>query len=101
MSSFAAFLAGLVFGTGLLVSGMSNPAKVLGFLDLAGRWDPTLLVVMAALVGLCPAPAIVAVGAGRAPGFVFTIAMLAGMAAFVVVERMRTHVAPEPVAGDA
>ncbi len=34
-----AFAAGLVFGLGLLLSGMSDPAKVLGFLDLAGAWD--------------------------------------------------------------
>lgn len=47
-------LAGLVFGLGLLVSGMANPEKVLGFLDLAGAWDPSLAFVMvgAILVGL-------------------------------------------------
>ena len=39
-------LSGLVFGIGLLISGMSNPAKVLGFLDLAGNWDPSLALVM-------------------------------------------------------
>lgn len=39
-------LAGLVFGFGLIFSGMANPAKVLGFLDLAGRWDPSLALVM-------------------------------------------------------
>ena len=50
MNSAAAFAAGLVFGIGLLVSGMANPAKVLGFLDFAGRWDPSLLVVMATAV---------------------------------------------------
>ncbi|MEX2468467.1 MAG: DUF6691 family protein [Pseudohongiellaceae bacterium] len=40
------FAAGLLFGLGLTVSGMSNPAKVIGFLDIAGAWDPTLLLVM-------------------------------------------------------
>lgn len=40
-------IAGTLFGLGLVVSGMSNPAKVIGFLDVAGAWDPTLLVVMA------------------------------------------------------
>jgi uncharacterized membrane protein YedE/YeeE len=40
------FLAGLTFGIGLLVSGMANPEKVLGFLDLAGLWDPSLALVM-------------------------------------------------------
>jgi len=42
-----ALTAGTLFGLGLVVSGMSNPAKVIGFLDVAGSWDPTLLVVMA------------------------------------------------------
>jgi uncharacterized membrane protein YedE/YeeE len=46
MINVFALLAGLLFGIGLLVSGMANPAKVLGFLDLAGRWDPSLLLVM-------------------------------------------------------
>lgn len=41
-----AFIAGLVFGLGLIVSGMANPAKVLAFLDLAGPWDPSLALVM-------------------------------------------------------
>lgn len=47
MNAFAAFASGLVFGIGLLVAGMADPAKVLGFLDVAGRWDPSLAVVMA------------------------------------------------------
>jgi len=150
MSAFLAFAAGLVFGIGLLVSGMADPAKVLAFLDLAGRWDPTLLVVMVTaipvaaiayriasrrsvtvlgaaltlpnardvdrrlvagavvfgagwgLVGLCPAPALLTIGAGRTPGIVFAIAMLAGMAAFEVVERTRTpHAAAGIPEGDA
>lgn len=52
MRIFNAFLCGLVFGLGLLVSGMANPAKVLGFLDLAGRWDPSLAFVMAGAITL-------------------------------------------------
>jgi len=45
---------GLLFGWGLIISGMSNPQKILGFLDLAGNWDPSLAFVMfgAVLVGL-------------------------------------------------
>lgn len=43
----SSFLIGLLFGLGLVVSQMVNPAKITGFLDLAGNWDPTLLVVMA------------------------------------------------------
>jgi uncharacterized membrane protein YedE/YeeE len=48
MALLGAFLGGLVFGLGLLISGMANPAKVLGFLDIFGAWDPSLVVVMAA-----------------------------------------------------
>lgn len=49
-SSLASFLVGLVFGLGLLVSGLANPAKVLAFLDVAGRWDPSLMLVMGGAV---------------------------------------------------
>ncbi|HEY8048501.1 MAG TPA: DUF6691 family protein [Ramlibacter sp.] len=54
MNAFFSLVAGLVFGLGLIVSRMVDPAKVLGFLDLAGRWDPSLALVMggAATVGL-------------------------------------------------
>ena len=46
MSIVTSLLAGLVFGVGLILSGMANPAKVLAFLDLAGSWDPSLALVM-------------------------------------------------------
>lgn len=46
------FFSGLVFGIGLLLSGMSNPSKVLGFLDLGGRWDPSLAFVMAGAIAV-------------------------------------------------
>ena len=52
MNVVTALLSGLVFGLGLIVSGMSNPAKVLGFLDLAGAWDPSLAFVMAGAIGV-------------------------------------------------
>ena len=52
MVFFTSFLAGLVFGLGLIVSGMANPAKVLGFLDLGGRWDPSLAFVMAGAIAV-------------------------------------------------
>jgi uncharacterized membrane protein YedE/YeeE len=42
MAFLIALVAGLLFGAGLIISGMANPAKVLGFLDLAGKWDPSL-----------------------------------------------------------
>nr|WP_273422461.1 DUF6691 family protein [Halomonas sp.] len=45
------YIAGLLFGLGLAVSGMTDPARVLGFLDIAGAWDPTLLFVLGAAVG--------------------------------------------------
>lgn len=46
-SILAALLCGLVFGAGIAVSGMANPAKVLNFFDIAGDWDPSLALVMA------------------------------------------------------
>ena len=54
MHIVSAFIVGLLFGIGLIVAGMTNPAKVQGFLDLAGKWDPSLAFVMggAILVGL-------------------------------------------------
>jgi len=137
MYALTALLSGLVFGLGLIVSGMVNPAKVIGFLDLAGKWDPSLALVMGAAVsvgviafyaagrrtrsllgapmpdparrkfdwrcllgslafgagwgmaGYCPGPALVALGSGRSKAFVFAAAMLAGMALFELIERMR------------
>lgn len=46
MKLFSAFVAGLVFGLGLILSGMTDPSKVIAFLDLAGAWDPSLALVM-------------------------------------------------------
>jgi len=136
-----AFLAGLVFGFGLLISGMANPAKVLGFLDLAGAWDPSLALVMAGavavaamafavagrrasvllgpmglpgnrdidrrlilgslafgvgwgLVGFCPGPALVALGAGQLKAVIFVAAMVVGMLIFDFLERLRSDVPP-------
>ncbi len=48
MGRIAVFIAGLLFGTGLTVSGMVNPMKVLNFMDLFGQWDATLIFVMGA-----------------------------------------------------
>ncbi|HEY4371838.1 MAG TPA: DUF6691 family protein [Burkholderiales bacterium] len=52
MAALLSFAAGLLFGIGLIVSGMSNPAKVLGFLDLTGRWDPSLMLVMGGAIAV-------------------------------------------------
>jgi hypothetical protein len=136
VSILISLLIGLVFGYGLIVSGMSDPAKVLAFLDLVGDWDPSLALVMAGaiavglvafriagrratslrgkplqlptarqidrrllagsalfgigwgLAGICPGPALVLLGSGAAKGFVFVLAMLAGMAIFTAFERL-------------
>jgi hypothetical protein len=58
MLMLASLLCGLVFGAGLLISGMVQPAKVLAFLDILGAWDPSLIVVMIAALAV------------SAPGFV-------------------------------
>ena len=52
MALFSAFVSGLLIGLGLLVSGMADPARVIAFLDVAGSWDPALLLVMAGAVGV-------------------------------------------------
>ena len=56
MRGLIALASGLLFGFGLLISGMANPAKVLGFLDLAGAWDPSLALVMAGAIGVAFVP---------------------------------------------
>lgn len=137
MMVLIAALAGLLFGLGLVLSGMVMPAKVLGFLDVFGAWDPSLALVMAGaiavgmpaftlakrrrealaglsmqlpqgtridrrlvvgsllfgigwgLVGLCPGPALVVLGMGAPKALGFVAAMLAGMAAFEILERRR------------
>jgi uncharacterized membrane protein YedE/YeeE len=54
MQLLTALMSGLLFGLGLIISGMTDPSKVIGFLDLAGDWNPSLAFVMggAVLVGL-------------------------------------------------
>ncbi|MPT39941.1 MAG: YeeE/YedE family protein [Achromobacter sp.] len=139
MNALFAFVSGLVFGLGLIVSGMANPAKVLGFLDLAGAWDPSLAFVMGGAVlitaigfavlrrrraslsgepmhwptatridrrlavgslvfgagwglgGFCPGPALVAASAGVREAQVFVAAMLAGMAIFSILQKIRSR----------
>jgi uncharacterized protein len=137
MRQLSLFLAGLLFGSGLLVSGMTQPAKVIGFLDFTGNWDPSLLFVMGGalavygvlfrfvvrrpapifaprfevptnkaitfrliagsaifgvgwgLIGYCPGPALVGVGA-RAPSALIAVAgMGIGMLLFALLERRR------------
>lgn len=137
MAVFFSLMAGALFGVGLIVSGMADPAKVLGFMDLAGPWDPSLAFVMAGAIavglvgfavarrrtvsllglqmklptarqldrrlvvgsvlfgagwgiaGLCPGPALVALGMQEPKGVVFVIAMLGGMVLFELLEALR------------
>ena len=134
---FTAGLAGLILGLGLILSGMANPAKVVGFLDVTGLWDPSLGLVMGGglavgaigfailrnrrstllgdplnlptnrvidtrliagsvvfgigwgLTGICPGPGLVLLGAGLDAGLVYVLALLAGMAIYSAIERMR------------
>ena len=52
MTTVVAALAGVIFGLGLLISGMATPAKVIAFLDVSGAWDPSLAFVMAGAIGV-------------------------------------------------
>lgn len=52
MHRFSEFAVGLVFGLGLMLAGMTNPGKVIGFLDLAGPWDPSLAFVMGGAIAV-------------------------------------------------
>jgi uncharacterized membrane protein YedE/YeeE len=52
LSTLIAFFIGLLFGLGLLLSGMADPGKVQGFLDLAGAWDPSLALVMGGAIAV-------------------------------------------------
>jgi uncharacterized protein len=127
MKNVYALLAGLIFGLGLILGGMTNPAKVQAFLNIFGAWDPSLAFVMAGaialgvlafaqarrqkwawsqepidlptasgidarlllggalfgvgwgLAGLCPGPALVAMGSGWRDAWIFGVAMLVGM----------------------
>ena len=135
MRIITSLIAGLVFGIGLIISGMTNPAKLLGFLDLAGLWDPSLALVMGGaiavgtlafqiarkrgksllgdpmrlpsatqvdrrlllgglafgvgwgLAGFCPGPALASLATGGVKPAIFTVAMIAGMVIFELLER--------------
>lgn len=56
MALIVSFVLGLLFGIGLLLSGMTQPAKVKGFLDIAGAWDPSLALVMAGAISVALLP---------------------------------------------
>jgi uncharacterized membrane protein YedE/YeeE len=52
MTNLTSFVCGLIFGLGLILAGMANPAKVIAFLDLAGAWDPSLALVMGGAIAV-------------------------------------------------
>ena len=52
MDTIASFIIGLIFGIGLIFAGMTDPSKVIGFLDIAGQWDPSLAFVMLGAVAV-------------------------------------------------
>ena len=52
MQTITAMVAGLIFGVGLILSGMTDPSKIIGFLDLAGQWDPSLAFVMGGAISV-------------------------------------------------
>lgn len=87
-SWLTALVAGVLFGVGLCVAGMTWPAKVLGFLDIAGSWDPSLAFVMAGAVATYALAYILLSrngGAGVAPpGQRIDVPLLAGAAIFGV-----------------
>ncbi|MGK3630078.1 DUF6691 family protein, partial [Acinetobacter sp. A11] len=56
MKNFFAFLFGSLFSLGLMISGMSNPEKVLGFLDIFGQWDISLMFVMLGAIAVAFIP---------------------------------------------
>ncbi|WP_263080000.1 YeeE/YedE family protein [Endozoicomonas sp. Mp262] len=129
MFNLFAALSGLLFGLGMALSGMTNPENVIGFLDVAGKWNPSLIFVMGGalllfmpvyffwikpmqapiygtdfkftarqnidkslltgavlfglgwgLAGICPGPAVTALGGKSVDALVFVISMLLGMA---------------------
>jgi uncharacterized membrane protein YedE/YeeE len=144
MQLLMAMFAGLIFGLGLIVSGMTDPSKVTGFLDLAGAWDPSLALVMGGaisvgliafrvartrsqamlggpmrlptarqidrrlllgglifgvgwgLAGYCPGPALASLAAGGGKPWIFTAAMLVGMAVFEIEEWFRRSPSTNP-----
>ena len=136
MNVLSSLLVGLLFGLGLIVSDMADPARVLAFLNVtSGAWDPTLLFVMAGamgvmtvawqirrrmtravlggplpatapatvdrrlvsgavmfgtgwgMVGVCPGPALVGLGMGNESYFIFTAAMMVGVAGNLIFTR--------------
>src|SRR5258708_4031541 len=89
MLMIASLLSGLVFGAGLLISGMVKPTKVLAFLDIFGAWDPSLAVVMVAALAV------------SAPGFMLAKGRARPFLAAQRVWRTKNHIDPPLIVGAA
>lgn len=145
MNTLVAFVVGAVFAVGLGISGMTQPEKVIGFLDFFGAWDATLVFVMGGavvtytvfyrairgtapiltqhfqfptrrqidrrlivgsamfgigwgLAGFCPGPALTSVGNGGTEALLFVAAMVTGMYAFEIVDRVQRRLVDRPPA---
>ncbi|MEM1295177.1 MAG: DUF6691 family protein [Verrucomicrobiota bacterium] len=83
-SLFIVLLAGLLFGAGLAISGMTNPAKVIGFLDLTGDWDPTLAYVMGGAVAVFAIGSLLIRGLPKAESDPVTMSLVVGSILFGV-----------------
>jgi uncharacterized protein len=139
MTLIFSFFAGLLFGVGLIFSGMTNPERIIGFLDITGKWDPSLLFVMLGAItisffafreaskkstsilgrpmsiptkkeidvrlivgsiifgigwgfaGYCPGPGIASIAIGKLQPIIFVIAMLIGMLAYEVIQKIQDN----------
>src|SRR6266852_1752285 len=89
MLMIASLLSGLVFGAGLLISGMVKPTKVLAFLDIFGAWDPSLAVVMVAALAV------------SAPGFMLASGRSRPLLAAQSVWPTKTHIDRPLIVGAA
>ena len=67
--AISAFAAGIVFGLGIAISGMANPAKVVNFFDIAGSWDPSLILVMGGALAVAAVGYRILFGAATKPVF--------------------------------
>ena len=81
-----AFLGGAVFGIGLAIAGMTQPAKIVGFFD-----GSAIFGVGWGLGGYCPGPAFTSVGAGSEEALTFGLAMLVGVGAYQLFMRIREN----------
>ena len=89
----ASALIGAIFGLGIAISGMANPAKVLNFFDVAGSWDPSLIFVMGGALGLLLAKVATLV-AGPALGLVFSLTTFLETVLLILLMGLMTGLIP-------